>query len=69
MKDSINYPHAVRIFWKNGDTITGRDEKCIWAIETFGLPGDKFITHADSDFMDFMFKYEKDAMFFSLKCL
>lgn len=66
MLDNINYPYSVRVYWKNGDTVSGWDEKCCWAMETFGLPGDKFITHATEDFMDFMFKESKDAVFFSL---
>jgi hypothetical protein len=66
MRDAINYPHCVRIYWKYGDTNTKWDEKCIWAIETFGCPGDKFITHVCEDFMDFMFKDSKDATHFSL---
>lgn len=69
MKDNINYPHNVRIKWKNNDTILSWDSICIEAIELFGLPGKRFITHCEYDFMDFMFKYEKDAIFFSLKCL
>lgn len=66
MRDAIKYPHCVRIYWKNGDTISGWDEKCCWALEQFGLPGDKFITHVCEDFMDFMFKDSKDATHFSL---
>ena len=66
MKDSINYPHNVRIEWKNGDTIFGWDSICIEAIELFGLPGKRFITHCEYDFMDFMFKDSKDATHFSL---
>lgn len=69
MRQDINFKHIVRIPWSNGDTINTWNDKCAWAIETFGLPGDKFITHANEDFMDFMFQDEQDAIHFSLVCL
>ena len=34
---------------------------CIWAIDQFGLPGNKYMWHAKSDFMEFVFTDEKDA--------
>jgi len=45
----------VRIPWKKGDTISDWDETCAWAMEQFGLPGDKFTTHPTVDYMDFYF--------------
>ena len=58
----------VRIPWKtNHDTPTW-NQKCAWAVETFGLPGDKFDTHATEDYMDFYFKDERDAILFELTC-
>jgi len=59
----------VRIFWKNGDTISDWNETCAWAIEQFGLPGDKFTTHPTEDYMDFYFQNECDAIHFSLRWL
>jgi hypothetical protein len=58
----------VRISWKKGDIIDW-NETCAWAIEQFGLPGDKFEAHATEDYMDFYFKDERDAIHFSLVCL
>ena len=58
----------VRISWMTGDTISDWDETCICAIELFGLPGDRFITHLTSEYMDFIFKDEKDAILFELSC-
>jgi hypothetical protein len=69
MTPDINFKYVVRIPWKYGDTVSSWDQVCIHAIEKFGLNGDKFITHASEDFMDFMFKDEKDAIYFSLTCL
>jgi len=59
----------VRIPWMKGDTISDWDETCIWAMEVYGLPGDKFYTHMTEDYMDFIFKNEKDAIYFSLRWL
>ena len=61
--------HCIRICWQKGDTITNWDEICIWAIETFGMPGKRFTTHPTEDYMDFLFSDEKDAIHFSLRWL
>lgn len=65
---SKEYPHMVRISWKNGDTVSDWDHKCIWAIENFGLPGNKYITDLNEQYMDFLFKDSQDAVHFSLVC-
>ena len=57
----------VRIPWKIGDTIPSWNETCIWAIQQFGLPGDKFVTRTTEDYMDFYFVDEKDAIHFELR--
>jgi|LakMenE18May11ns_1017448.scaffolds.fasta_scaffold9950624_7 hypothetical protein len=69
MPQDTKYKYTVNIPWKYGDTISNWDEKCIFAIETFGLPGLKYITHLTEDSMDFIFMEEKDAIHFSLVCL
>ena len=56
----------VRIPWKKGDVIDW-NETCAWAIEEFGLPGDRFTSHPTEDYMDFHFKDEKDAILFELR--
>jgi hypothetical protein len=58
----------VRISWQKGDTINNWNETCAWAIEQFGLPGNKFETHATEDYMDFYFKDQRDAILFELRC-
>ena len=55
----------VRIPWTKGDIIDW-NETCAWAIEKFGLPGDKFTTDPTVDYMDFYFKDERDAILFEL---
>ena len=62
------YPYMIRVAWKNGDTVSDWDEKCIWAIENFGLPGNKYITDLNERYMDFLFKDSQDAVHFSLVC-
>lgn len=69
MRQDIDFKYNVRIAWQNGDTVSNWNEKCATALELFGLPGDKFITHPTEDYMDFMFKDERDAIHFSLVCL
>lgn len=69
MPPDTDYKHIVNLSWRNGDTISNWNEKCMWAIETFGLPGDKFVCHARTDSMNFYFKEEKDAIHFSLVCV
>lgn len=61
-----NYQYTIRIPWRVGDTEECWNETCAWAIEQFGLPGEKFITHPTIDYMDFAFKNKEDAIHFSL---
>lgn len=63
------YKYTVHIPWQHGDNLSNWDQKCIFAMETFGLPGDKYITSLTEDYMDFIFVEEKDAIYFSLVCL
>ena len=58
----------VRIPWTTNHDIPTWNQKCEWAVKTFGLPGDKFDTHATEDYMDFYFKDERDAILFELTC-
>jgi hypothetical protein len=44
------------------------NQTCTWAVEQFGLPGDRFTTHATEDYMDFYFVDERDAILFELVC-
>lgn len=60
------FKYKIRIPWQIGDTINNWDETCAWAVETFGLPGDKFITQPTLEYMDFFFKDSTDAIHFSL---
>jgi hypothetical protein len=58
---------TVRIAWsRDFDNEYKWNEVCAWAIEYFGLPGDRFQTHASVVYMDFVFKSNKDALMMSL---
>lgn len=53
------------------DMMTGQDTWnviCAKAIEMFGLPGDKYSCRFTSEFIEFWFLEEKDAMLFELTC-
>jgi hypothetical protein len=43
------------------------NEVCAWAIEYFGLPGDRFRTAANVEYMEFHFNNPKDALLMSLR--
>lgn len=59
---------TVRIYWKrlSSDEVQW-NEVCARAIEMFGLPGDRYATHAYINHMDFIFNSEKDAIMFSIE--
>jgi hypothetical protein len=59
---------TIRIAWSR-EFENGKlwNEVCAWAVERFGLPGDRFTTHPCVDYMDFVFVNNKDAMIFAIK--
>ena len=58
----------VRISWQENHNIPSWNQTCAWAVEQFGLPGDRYLTHATEEYMDFYFKDERDAILFELTC-
>ena len=69
-KHSDKQGTRVRIPWRKGDTISSWNETCVWAMETFGLPGNQNYTcHVTENYMDFYFVNEQDAVHFSLRWL
>ena len=42
------------------------DEACAKAVEMFGLPGDRFETHVDGAWIDFIFYDGRDATMFMI---
>jgi hypothetical protein len=61
--------YPVNIKWGSDglETITQWDQVCIWGIETFGLPGEKYVTDINDNSMTWMFRDPQDAVFFKLK--
>lgn len=58
---------TVRIAWgREFDNEQRWNHVCAWAVEHFGLPGDRFQTHANVEFMDFVFNSNKDALMMAL---
>ena len=67
MKTIITNSDTVRIFWTDGDNNNRWDTVCVWVIEYFGLPGDKFTTELSPDWMDFKFKNKQDAVLMAMR--
>jgi hypothetical protein len=58
---------TVRIDWsREYDNKAMWNEVCAWAIDRFGLPGNRFETHANVNYMEFIFKSNKDALLMAL---
>ena len=59
---------TVRIPWnREHDNEYKWNEVGIRAIKMFGLPGDRYVTHANVNYMDFVFKSNKDALMFAIE--
>ena len=59
---------TVRIHWsREYDNQSLWNEVCAWAIEYFGLPGDRFSTSANVDYMEFHFDSKHDALLMCLR--
>ena len=58
---NLEFPHRVRLTWE-------RNHKwnliCAWALEHFGLPGDRFMTGPTENFMDWYFRSQDDKILF-----
>lgn len=52
--------HDVRVDWDNQNGFWW-NETCSLVLEVFGLPGNRYESHPDSDYMLFTFKSKKDA--------
>ena len=53
--------HNVYIPWKKQNDQYW-NELCARVVEHFGLPGDRFTTHPETDWMTFSFNDEQDAL-------
>lgn len=65
----VEHNYRVRIpFQLSNTTINMWNEHCATAIETFGLPGDRYSCRMTREHIEFWFLDEKDAMIFELQC-
>ena len=55
------------MFWMSQDDIEMWNERMAWVTENFGLPGDRWNSHAKADWIDVHFYNEEDAIMFKLK--
>jgi hypothetical protein len=69
VKDSHDDWHLVQIPWRNEPEEKTWNDACVWALEEFGLPGDRYVTHPSGRSMEFLFKDSRDAVLMSLKWL
>ena len=56
--------YPARIDWHPGDY---NQQWCHWlaqCVEVFGLPGDRYTTYINLDYMDFWFRDEQDRLLF-----
>ena len=63
----MQHPYTIIIPWRYGDTIESWDQMCIWVVEQFGLPGDRFSFRPSRNDMKFSFRSQQDAVFFALR--
>jgi hypothetical protein len=64
----IEYPNGARIKLNNTtDSVTQWNDIATWGIETFGLPGDRYITDTNINNMTWWFKEPRDQTLFVLK--
>ena len=56
--------YPARVDWQDGDTILLWDGFLESVIEVFGLPGNRYVTALNSNYMDFKFYTEQDRILF-----
>lgn len=59
---TVTYP--ARIDWWQDDTFKRWNDHLARIVEVFGLPGDRYRTRTEIDFMDFIFFNEQDRLLF-----
>lgn len=56
--------YPARVNWIKGDTITTWNNRLADIVEVFGLPGGRYVTELDSEYMTFKFYTEEDRILF-----
>ncbi len=56
--------YPARIDWHPGDYNEQWNHMLARCVEVFGLPGDRYTTYVNADYMDFLFHNEQDRLLF-----
>lgn len=56
--------YVARIDWQPNDYNERWNEMMARCVEVFGLPGGRYHTYIDTDYMDFIFDHEQDRLLF-----
>ena len=63
-----DFVYPVQLSWNiTIGTVRSWNEICADGMELFGLPGDRYITHATQDSLTWQFRDAHDALLFRLK--
>lgn len=63
---SVRSLTVVRVGW-NLNSLTPWNEVTARALEVFGLPGDRYVTHLTQDYLEYHFRDPYDATLFVLE--
>jgi hypothetical protein len=58
--------YPVQLDWATNPSMKYWNEVCAWTIEHFGLPGGRYSTVIDTDYMIWKFHTEEDQLLFIL---
>jgi hypothetical protein len=56
------YTHPVTLLWGKRSTNSKWDQVSIWALEHFGLPGNRYVTDISVDQMTWYFRNPQDQL-------
>jgi hypothetical protein len=63
-----DFAYGAQVNWGYSmDTVSQWDDVCIWAIEMFGLPGERYITEINVNDMTWWFRDAQDRLVFVLR--
>ena len=52
----------IKVAWKDGDSVSDWTDKCARVLQSFGSPGNKYMTQVTEDYMIFSFVDAEDAL-------
>ncbi len=65
-RQDAKYTHPVRLDWENNPYMEHWNEVCAWTVEHFGLPGHKYRTEINKDYMIWFFEDQQDQLIMTL---